>query len=69
MANKKKRTKKYSGSNAVVRATFTKVSAVKRNPLHQWYYDRRQFTKPVLIAIAVIFVVIICIIGIISAFH
>jgi hypothetical protein len=68
MANKKKRNKKYQGSNAAVHTTFTKVSAVKRNPVHQWYYDRRRFTKPALITLAVIIVVAICIIGLVSVF-
>lgn len=68
MASKKKRTKKYHGSDAAARTTFTKVSAVKRNPVHQWYHDRRRFARPVAIAIVVIIVIIICLIGLIGLF-
>lgn len=64
---KKKRNKKYHGSGAVAHTTVTKVSAIKRHPVHQWYYDRRRFARPAAITLAVIIVIIICIIGLISA--
>lgn len=67
MSSKKKRTKKYHGSGAVAHTTVTKVSAVKRNPLHQWWIERKKFARPVVITAAVIVVIIIVIIGIIGA--
>jgi hypothetical protein len=68
MANKKKRNKHYTGPGAAVHTTFTKVSAVKRHPVHQWLYDRRQFRRPLLIAALIAFGVIIIVTGIIGLF-
>jgi hypothetical protein len=67
MSSKKKRTKKYQGSNAATHTTVTKVSAVKRNPLHQWWVERKKFARPVAIGVAVVLVIIVVIVGIISA--
>jgi hypothetical protein len=52
---KKKRSKKYTGTDAAVtRPTVTRVKAVKRTKLQQWWLDRRRALKPALIAAAVI---------------
>jgi len=68
MSNKKKRDKKHHKHNpAADRPTIVKVSAVKRNPAHQWWVDHQRMAKPVLIAVGIAIVVIICIIGIIDA--
>lgn len=66
--SKKKRNKHYKGSGAVVHTTVTKVSAVKRHPVHQWLYDRRQFGKPLLIGALVAFGVIVIVIGLVGLF-
>lgn len=60
--NKKKRDKAYKGSGAaVVRPSVTRVSAVHRNPPHQWWVDHKRIAKPVLIAVGVIAFVVILI--------
>lgn len=52
---KKKRSKKYSGADAAItRPTVTRVTAVKRTKLQQWWIDRRRALKLALIATAVI---------------
>ena len=57
--HKKKRTKKYTGTDAAVRQpVVTKVTAVKRSPLQLWWLDRRRFLKPVLTTSAVVLVVV-----------
>lgn len=48
---KKKRTKKYTGADAAIsRPSVTRVKAVKRTKLQQWWLDRRRAVKPALIA-------------------
>lgn len=67
MSSKKKRNKPYKGSNAAtVRPTITRVSAVNRNPVHQWWVDHQRFAKPVGIAAGIVVVIVICIIGLID---
>lgn len=52
---KKKRSKKYTGADAATtRPTVTRVKAVKRTKLQQWWLDRRRALKPALIAAAII---------------
>jgi len=56
MANKqkKKRNKQYTGIDAAVsRPVVTKISAVNRTKLGQWWFDRKRILKPVLIGAAV----------------
>jgi DNA primase large subunit len=56
---KKKRNKVYKGVEAsVTRPTITRLSAVKRNKVQQWWFDKKKFTKPVLIAAGVAVVII-----------
>jgi len=63
---KKKRDKVYKGSGAaIVRPSVTKVTAVKRNPVHQWWVDNKRIAKPALIAAGVVAVVVILIFEII----
>ena len=51
---KKKRNKKYTGADAaVVRPSVTKVQAVSRSPLGQWWFDHKRIVKPVAIASAI----------------
>jgi len=61
MANKqkKKRNKPYRGVDAAIdRPILTRISAVNRNPIGQWWFDHKRIAKPVLIATAVIAVII-----------
>lgn len=56
---KKKRSKKYTGADAATsRPSVTRVKAVKRTKIQQWWLDRRRTLKPALIAAAVISAVI-----------
>jgi len=56
---KKKRNKIYTGADAsVTRPTITRIQAVKRNKLQQWWFDKKRIAKPVLIASGVVIVVI-----------
>lgn len=57
---KKKRTKKYTGQDAAAtsRPTITRVEAVHRSRLNQWWFDRKRILKPILIAAIVIIVVV-----------
>ena len=52
---KKKRSKKYTGADAAItRPSVTRVKAVKRTKLQQWWLDRRRTLKPALIAVIVV---------------
>jgi len=56
---KKKRTKQYAGTDAkVTKPTVTRVSAVNRNRIQQWWFDNKRIAKPVLIAAGVAIIVI-----------
>lgn len=56
---KKKRNKAYTGAGASVsRPVVTRVNAVKRNKLQQWWFDKKRVAKPALIATAVVIVVV-----------
>lgn len=55
---KKKRNKPYTGEGASVsQPTVTRISAVHRNPLQQWWFEKKRIAKPVLIAAIVVVVV------------
>jgi hypothetical protein len=56
---KKKRNKVYQGADAsVTRPVVTKITAVKRNRVQQWWFEKKRIAKPALITggIAVIVV-------------
>ncbi len=64
MANKqkKKRNKVYQGAEAAVtRPTVTKITAVNRSRLGQWWFDHKRIARPVLITTAIVAVVLILI--------
>lgn len=65
MSSKKKRNKQYKGSVSV-RPTITKVSAVHRTPIHQWWIDHKRMAKPVGIAVAIAIAIIVIIVGIVG---
>lgn len=65
MANKqrKKRNKVYTGVDAALsRPIVTKISAVNRNKVSQWWFDHKRIAKPIIIAVIVVTVVIILIV-------
>lgn len=63
---KKKRNKPYRGQDASIsRPIITRVQAVNRNPVHQWWFDHKRVAKPVSIAIAVALLIIWMIVEII----
>ena len=56
MANKqkKKRNKVYTGVDAAAtRPTITKISAVNRNFVSQWWFDHKRIARPIIIAVLV----------------
>ncbi len=56
MANKqkKKRNKQYRGADAALtRPAVTRISAVHRSKLGQWWFDNKRVAKPMLIAAGV----------------
>lgn len=65
MANKqkKKRNKVYQGSDAAItRPTVTRISAVHRSKLQQWWLDHKRIVRPVAITVAIVAVIVILII-------
>ena len=60
MANKqkKKRNKPYRGVDAAItKPVVTRISAVHRNSVSQWWFDHKRIARPVLIAAAIVLVV------------
>ncbi len=60
MANKqkKKRNKPYRGVDAAIdKPVITRIAAVHRNPVSQWWFDHKRIAKPVSIASGIVLVV------------
>lgn len=56
---KKKRNKVYTGQDAsVTRPVVTRISAVKRNKVQQWWFEKKRIAKPVLITAGVVTVIV-----------
>lgn len=71
MANKqkKKRSKPYTGIDAAItRPVVTKISAVNRNRVSQWWFDHKRIARPVIIAVLIAVAITILIIGLVSIF-
>lgn len=67
---KKKRNKVYTGNDATnVRPVVTHISAVNRGRVGQWWFERKKFARPILIAAGILFVVILLVIGLVSLIH
>ncbi|MEO7905272.1 MAG: hypothetical protein ABIR91_05795 [Candidatus Saccharimonadales bacterium] len=65
---KKKRNKVYRGSGAAMtRPTITKVSAVNRNKLQQWWFDNKRVLKPIIITALVIIAIIWLVVELVRA--
>jgi len=65
MANKqkKKRNKVYTGVDAAVtRPTITKISAVNRNFVSQWWFEHKRIARPIIIIVLVVAIVTVLII-------
>ena len=64
---KKKRNKPYRGVDAAIdRPILTRISAVHRNPVNQWWFDHKRIAKPILIAALVAAVIILLIVQLIN---
>jgi hypothetical protein len=56
---KKKRNKAYTGQDASIsRPIVTRISAVKRNKVQQWWFEKKRIAKPVLITAGIVIVVV-----------
>ena len=56
---KKKRNKAYTGQDASIsRPIVTRISAVKRNKVQQWWFEKKRVAKPVLITAGIVIVVV-----------
>jgi hypothetical protein len=66
---KKKRNKKYTGAGAsTTQPTVTRLVAVNRHPIHQWWTEKKRLAKPIIIATAVIILVVWLVFELIRAF-
>ena len=66
---KKKRNKAYTGNDAVnARPIVTRVQAVNRGKVGQWWYDNKRIARPLIIAAGVLLLIIVLIIGIVGLF-
>ena len=64
---KKKRNKVYTGADAAItRPIITRISAVNRSKIGQWWFDNKRIMKPVLITSGIVFFVIIIIVEIVK---
>ena len=69
MANKqkKKRNKAYTGIDAAVtRPVVTKISAVHRNPVNQWWFDHKRIARPIIIAVLIVAAIVILIVQLVN---
>jgi hypothetical protein len=56
---KKKRTKKYSGTDAAItRPVVTRMTAANRSKIGQWWFERKKFLKPILIASGIVLLIV-----------
>lgn len=56
---KKKRNKSYTGADAAVtRPTITRIEAVNRNKVSQWWFEKKRIAKPALITSGVVIIVV-----------
>jgi CHASE3 domain sensor protein len=63
---KKKRNKTYTGVDAAVtRPIITKIEAVNRSKVGQWWFDHKTALKPILITGGIVIFIVIIIVEII----
>lgn len=64
--HKKKRNKVYTGMDAAMtKPVITRISAVNRNKVSQWWFDNKRIAKPALITSGIVIFVILMIFQII----
>jgi len=64
--HKKKRNKIYTGVDAAItKPIITRISAVNRNKVAQWWFENKKIVKPILITSGIILFVILMIFQII----
>ena len=64
--HKKKRNKVYTGIDAAItKPIITRISAVNRNKIAQWWFDNKKIAKPILITSGIVIFIIIIIIQIV----
>ncbi len=67
--NKKKRNKKYTGVDAVNdKPIITRIEAVNRNKISQYWFDHKKVAKPMLIGSGVVAFLVILIFQIVQLF-
>ncbi len=65
--NKKKRNKTYTGADAtMVKPVITRIEAVQRSKIGQFWFERKKLIKPILITSGILIAVIILVLQIIS---
>jgi len=65
--NKKKRNKTYTGADAaIIKPVITRIEAVQRSKIGQFWFERKKLIKPILITSGIIIAVIILILQIVS---
>lgn len=66
---KKKRSKKYTGADAATtRPSITRMSAVQRSTVNQWFFDHKRTIKFSGIALGAVLVIALIVSGIMSLF-
>jgi hypothetical protein len=64
---KKKRNKSYTGSGATqARPAVTRIAAVNRSKASQWWYDHKRTVRMIAIPVAILFALIVMIIGLVG---
>lgn len=64
---KKKRNKQYTGADAAMaRPSVTRISAVHRSPIKQWWFDNKRIARPVLIGVGIVLILVAVIVQIVS---
>lgn len=67
--NKKKRNKKYTGVDAAIsQPVITRIEAVNRNKVSQYWFDHKKIAKPMLIGSGVVAFLVILIFQIVQLF-
>jgi len=63
---KKKRNKVYTGADAAItRPIITRISAVNRSKISQWWFEHKTAYKPILITAGIVLFLIVMIIEIV----
>jgi hypothetical protein len=64
--NKKKRNKTYTGADAAItKPVITRIEAVNRSKIGQFWFEKKKLVKPILITSGIITAVIILILQIV----